>query len=342
MRRFAAGRCVDDLYVCRNTQIGAYMIKKEEFYFDSRDNMTKLHAIRWIPPQKPVAILQIVHGMAEYIDRYEEFATDMAKRGFLVVGNDHLGHGQSVPTGGTEGYFCENDPATVVVRDVHRLKKMTQSLYHGVPYFIMGHSMGSFITRNYLCKYGSGIDGAIILGTGMQPKSVLMASKAATAVQKAFCGSKHVSRFLDKNVFGNYNKRIENARTSVDWLTKDAGKIDAYLEDPRCGFVFTVNGFQTLFELIWRLYKKENLANMPKALPVMFAAGTDDPVGGYFKGVQKAVDSFIQAGMQDVTVKKYETDRHELLNETDREQIIEDIYQWIMKKVDAGEGNAKK
>lgn len=309
------------------------MIKKEELYFDSRDNVTKIHAIRWIPEQKPIAVLQIVHGMAEYVDRYDEFASRMADRGFLVVGDDHLGHGQSVPTGGTYGYFCENDPATVVVRDVHRLKKMTQKTYPGVPYFIMGHSMGSFITRNYLCKYGSGINGAIIMGTGMQPKSVLIASKTVAAIQKTFLGSKHVSHFIDKNAFGSYNKKIQNARTAVDWLTKDAGRVDAYIEDPRCGFVFTVNGFQTLFELIWRLYKKENLESMPKDLPILFASGTDDPVGDYFIGVQRAIDSFKEVGMKDISVKKYETDRHELLNETDREQISEDIYNWLMQKV---------
>lgn len=312
------------------------MIKKEELYFDSRDNVTKLHAIRWIPEEKPTAVLQIVHGMAEYVNRYDEFAVQMAGRGILVVGDDHLGHGQSVPTGGTYGYFCENDPATVVVRDVHRLKKMTQNLYPGVPYFIMGHSMGSFITRNYLCKYGSGIDGAVILGTGMQPKSVLAVSKAVAAIQKALYGSKHVSHFIDKNAFGKYNKRIKDAKTAADWLTKDADRVEAYLKDSSCGFVFTVNGFQTLFELIWRLYKKENLENMPKDLPILFASGTDDPVGDYFEGVQRAIESFKVVGMKDITVKKYETDRHELLNETDRDTVTQDIYNWLMQKVNAG------
>ena len=317
------------------------MIKKEELYFDSRDNATKLHAIRWIPEQKPIAVLQIVHGMAEYAGRYDEFASKMAERGILVVGNDHLGHGQSVPTGGTYGYFCENDPATVVVRDVHRLKKLTQKLYPGIPYFIMGHSMGSFITRNYLCKYGSGIDGAVIMGTGMQPKAVLVVSKAVAAIQKVVCGSKYLSYFIDKTAFGGYNKRIEDARTASDWLSKDVDRVNAYIEDESCGFVFTVNGFQTLFELIWRLYKKENLEHMPKDLPILFASGTDDPVGEYFKGVQRAIDSFKAVGMKDITVKKYETDRHELLNETDRVQVSEDIYNWLMQKINMGADHAE-
>lgn len=318
------------------------MIKKEEFYFDSRDGVTKLHAVRWIPEEKPRAVLQIVHGMAEYVERYDEFAGKMAERGFLVVGDDHLGHGKSVPEGGTFGYFCENDPATVVVRDEHRLKKMTQETYPGIPYFIMGHSMGSFITRNYLCKYGTGIDGAIIMGTGMQSRALLCFSKAVAAVIKPLFGSGYVSRLLDWGGFGQYNRRIAKPKTKVDWLSKDEERVAAYIADPLCGFRFTVNGFQTLFELIWRLHDKENLSHMPKSLPVLFISGSDDPVGNYFKGVQKAVNSFIDVGMQDVTVRKCESGRHELLNEPEREQVTEDIYGWLSRKLAALEENGEK
>lgn len=318
------------------------MIKKEELYFDSRDGVTKLHAVRWIPEEKPRAVLQIVHGMAEYVERYDEFARKMAEHGFLVVGDDHLGHGKSVPEGGTFGYFCENDPATVVVRDEHRLKKMTQEAYPGIPYFIMGHSMGSFITRNYLCKYGTGIDGAIIMGTGMQSRALLCFSKAVAAVLKPLFGSKYVSILLDWGGFGQYNRRIAKPKTKVDWLSKDEERVTAYIADPLCGFRFTVNGFQTLFELIWRLYNKENLLHMPKSLPVLFISGSDDPVGNYFKGVQKAVNSFIDVGMQDVTVRKCESGRHELLNEPEREQVTEDIYGWLSRKLAALEENGEK
>lgn len=311
------------------------MIKKEEFYFDSRDGINKIHAVYWIPEEEPKAVLQIVHGMAEYVERYNEFAVKMAKKGFLVTGEDHLGHGKTVPDGGIYGYFCENDPATVVVRDVHRLKKLTQEKYPGIPYFLMGHSMGSFITRNYLCKYGSGIDGAVIMGTGMQSKPLLVLSKTVAAIQKIFCGSKHVSELIDKGGFGNYNKRISNPRTSVDWLSREESRVDGYIEDEKCGFVFTVNGFQTLFELIWRLHKKENLAAMPKELPILFASGTGDPVGDYFEGVERAIQSFKEVGMKDITVKKYEDGRHELLNETNREQIGDDIWQWLEGKLTA-------
>ena len=307
------------------------MVKREEMYFDSRDNINKIHAIQSTPEsRKPVCIVQIIHGMAEYIERYDEFARFLGERGILVVGEDHLGHGKSVPEGGVYGYFCERDAATVVVRDSHRLKKMTQEKYPGVPYIILGHSMGSFILRNYLCRYGTGIQAAVVVGTGMQSLGKVWAGKTLLAVQKVFCGSKHPSRLMDVLSFGNYNKRVKDAKTPMDWLTKDEKIRSAYLADPMCGFIFTVNGFQTLMELVNRVHKTENLEKMPKELPVLFTAGAADPVGDYGEGVKRAYQSFVDIGMKNVGIKLYEDDRHELLNETDRAVVYEDIYQWMM------------
>lgn len=307
-------------------------MKKEEFYFDSRDNDTKLHAVRWMPDSENVAgIVQIVHGMAEYVERYEELAAYLTDRNFVVTGEDHLGHGKSVPEGGQQGYFCEQDPATVVVRDVHRLKKMTQELYPGVPYFILGHSMGSFITRNYICRYGTGIDGALILGTGMQSAGLLLASKTVAAIEGAFRGQRHVSRMMDKAAFGAYNRRIAEKRTDYDWLSRDAERVDAYIADPDCGFVFTVNGFKTLFELISRAKKPENLRKIPAELSIFMASGEEDPVGNYGKGVEKAYRSLQGVGVRDLTLKLYPEDRHELMNEPDREQVMADIAEWLTK-----------
>ena len=307
-------------------------MKKEEFYFDSRDNDTKLHAVRWMPDSENVAgIVQIVHGMAEYVERYEELAAYLTDRNFVVTGEDHLGHGKSVPEGGQQGYFCKQDPATVVVRDVHRLKKMTQELYPGVPYFILGHSMGSFITRNYICRYGTGIDGALILGTGMQSAGLLLASKTVAAIEGAFRGQRHVSRMMDKAAFGAYNRRIAEKRTDYDWLSRDEERVDAYIADPDCGFVFTVNGFKTLFELISRAKKPENLRKIPAELPIFMASGAEDPVGNYGKGVEKAYRSLQGVGVRDLTLKLYPEDRHELMNEPDREQVMADIAEWLTK-----------
>ena len=301
---------------------------------DSRDGENRIHAVRYTPDDGNVrGIVQIVHGMAEYVERYENLAEFLTKRGILVTGEDHLGHGKSVSEGGSFGYFCEQDPATVVVRDVHRLKKITEEQYPQVPYIILGHSMGSFIARNYLCRYGSGIDGAVIVGTGMQSAGLIFASKAMAGIQKLFCGSKHVSHFIDKAAFGGYNKRIDSPRTSSDWLSRNTENVDRYIEDELCGFTFTVNGFQTLFELIRRLQKQENLEKVPQNLPILMVSGAEDPVGDYGKGVHKACDSLKRAGVKNITVKLYENDRHELLNEDDAEVAMEDIWQWICKEI---------
>lgn len=310
------------------------MIRKEEFYFDSRDRKNKIHAVKWIPDvEKPVCIFQIVHGMAEHIERYDEFAGFLAEKGILVVGEDHLGHGRSVPEGGTYGYFCEEDAAGVLVRDVHRLKKIMQEQYPGILYLIMGHSMGSFITRNYLFNYGSGIDGAVIVGTGMQSKFTLMAARTVTAVQKMFCGSRHIGKFIDRASFGKFNDRFQPARTTVDWLSRNEENVDRYLADPMCGFVFTLNGFAALFKLIHNCYDTGKLEKMPKQLPILLIAGAEDPVGNYGKSVEKVYHSYLEHGMRNVQMKLYEKDRHELLNETDREQVYGDIYRWILRNI---------
>lgn len=309
------------------------MVKKEEFTFDSRDGQSKIHAVRWVPEGKVVCILQIVHGMAEYIERYEELAQYLGERGVLVTGDDHLGHGKSVAENGVYGYFCEQDPATVIVRDVHRLKKLTQEEYPGVPYVILGHSMGSFILRNYLFRYGTGIQGAIVCGTGSQPQALVKFSRMVVALQGAFLGQKHVDKMMDKMAFGSYNKRIENPRTAFDWLCTDESVVDAYVKDKLCGFIFTVNGFRTLFTLLDRLNQEENINAMPKTLPIHFISGDMDPVGNYGKGVRKAYADFEKAGMERISLKLYPGGRHELLNETNRKQVYEDLYPWIMERV---------
>ena len=308
---------------------------KEEFYYDSRDGVSKLHAVRYVPDgdEEIRCVVQIVHGMAEYVERYEAFAEYLTARGYVVTGEDHMGHGKSVGKDGKLGYFCEQDPATVLVRDVHRLKKATQELYPNVPYIILGHSMGSFIVRNYMFRYGTGVTAAIIMGTGMTPKNVLNLSKIVTGVQKTFLGPKHVSEFINKLAFGKFNAEINNPRTQFDWLTRDDKSVDKYIADPLCGFTFTVNGFSTLFELIMRLHRQENLERVPKDIPLFIVSGTADPVGDYGKGVRKTYDSLRAVGLENIQMKLYEGGRHELLNETNRGAVAEDIYNWIEESV---------
>ena len=304
-------------------------MRKEEFTIDSRDGIHKLYSVKYVPEGQPRAIVQIVHGMAEHIGRYEDFAKFLTEQGFLVTGEDHLGHGQSVPDGDTYGYFCSMDPATVVVRDVHRLKKTIQGQYPGVPYIILGHSMGSYILRNYLFRYGTGIQGAIIMGTGMEKPVEVGFVRCLSKCIEMIYGEKHLSPTLNKLVGGKYNAKITNPRTESDWLTKDEEIVNHYRIDPLCGFPFTVNGYRCLFELVNRLFKADNLSKLPADLPVLMVSGTEDPVGAYGVGVKKAYESITGAGMKKVELKLYEGDRHEILNELDRAKVYEDIAAWL-------------
>ena len=310
------------------------MVQKEEFYYDSRDHQSKIHAVKWIPDAtKPVCIFQIIHGMEEHIERYNEFAGFLAGKGILVVGEDHLGHGKSVTDGTPYGYFCKEDAANIVIRDVHRLKKIVQEQYPDVPYLILGHSMGSFILRNYICRYGSGIDGAVIVGTGMQSKATLFIANTLASIQQLFMGPKHISKFMERLAFGTYNKKFEPIRTRYDWLSANQENVDSYIKDPMCGFTFTLNGFSTLFKLVRGCYDQEKIEKIPKHLSILILSGADDPVGDYGRGVEKTYKSYLDHGLLNVQMKLYDNDRHELLNETDRELAFGDIYRWILQRI---------
>ncbi len=305
------------------------MARIEHFEFDSHAPGRKIHAVRWFPEGQPKAILQITHGMVEYIERYQDFAQWLAQRGFLVTGHDHLGHGNSIRTKDDYGYFADEDANGTVLADVHRLTKITKEAYPGLPYFLLGHSMGSFYARQYLCRYGEELDGAIIMGTGSQPRMLVRAGKLLTTLVAAMKGWHHRSKLVTNVAFGGYNKRFEPVRTPKDWLTRDEAVVDAYLADERSSFVFTLNAYHAMFTGIDRLYDKKLLARLPKDLPVFFVAGEEDPVGDYGKAIHRVAGMFRQIGMKRVNVKLYPKDRHEILNEVDRQTVYEDILRWM-------------
>lgn len=304
---------------------------KREFYYDSADGKTRIHAVEWIPKNAPCCVLQIVHGMAEYVDRYDRLAVSLAEKGILVTGNDHLGHGKSVAEGMPYGFFCSENAPDRVVEDVHSLRRRIQEEYPNIPYLLMGHSMGSFILRNYLCVFAQGLSGAIIMGTGMQPQKLLRFSQGLVRVLTLLQGEKHKSGLVNALAFGSYNRRISHPVSSMDWLSRDAAEVAKYNKDPLCGFTFTLGGFATLFGLIDRLHEKARLKGMPKELPILFMAGREDPVGDYGKAVEGVYQSFRKMGMKKVALKLYENDRHELVNEADRELVWKDICEWVLR-----------
>lgn len=307
-------------------------MRKEEFYYDSFCNTNKIHAIKWVPEGTPLCVVQIVHGMAEYVERYEGLATFLTDRNIIVVGADHLGHGLSMGEN-PSGYFCEKDPAKVLVEDVRILKNIIRKEYTDIPYIMFGHSMGSFITRNFIHTYSSEIDGVILSGTGMLPKVLLTAMKVLVNVLILAKGSRYKSAFADKIAFGSYLDRIDNPQTPFDWLSTDGEKVKEYLEDSLCGFTFTLNGFKGLAGLMSGLYDRDKIAAIEKDFPMHFIYGDQDPVGDYGKSAYKSSHVYTDAGMNRVTVKVYQGKRHELLHEDIRENVMEDIYAWINKEV---------
>ena len=314
------------------------MVRKEELTYKSRDRQSMIHAIKWIPEGQPVALLQIIHGMQEYIDRYDEFARFLAEKGILVMGNDHLGHGGSVTgnSNATYGFFCKDDPATVLVRDAHRLKKMVQEEYPGVPVFILGHSFGSFVAREYITRYGTGIQGAIIQGTAFMPAGTVKSLANLVNVMQVFSGTKSRSSMINNMAFKGYLKKIPNPRTKFDWLSHNEESIDKYIADPADNFVFTLNGFGTMAELLKRVQDIDKMDDIPKNLPILITAGKEDPVGNYGEAPEKLYDIYKnQLQIKNVELKLYDGMRHELQQEIGREQVFADQYEWLKKVIDS-------
>ena len=309
------------------------MIKKQNFYFKSSNKETRVHGICWIPEDVKVrAVLQIVHGMVEYVDRYDDFARFLGAQGIVVVGDDHLGHGDSVASQEDWGYLGDNG-FECIVNDVRKIQKQFKKRFPGVPYYVLGHSMGSFLTRYFLIKYGREVDGAIIMGTGYYSVPIAVFGKVLTQAVAAVKGWRYRSALVNKLAFGSYNKGFAPARTDFDWLSRDEATVDAYVGEPRCQFIFTLNAYHEMFKGLEFIAKKSNLKKMPKQLPVLFVSGGEDPVGNSGQGVQKAYDMFVLAGMDNMDITFYEGARHEILNETNRQEVYDDLYDWLNKEI---------
>ena len=296
-----------------------------------------LNVLLCLPEGRPRAVLQMTHGMVEYISRYEQLACWLADRGVAAVGHDHLGHGGSVVSREEYGYFGRPDGNRLLLDDIHRVTRWAKALpeLEGLPWFLLGHSMGSFYARQYLCEYGGELQGAILMGTGWQPRAAARAGRALCHLLAAFHGWRYRSKLVDSMAFGGYNRSFRPARTSKDWLNRDEKEVDRYLSEERCSFRFTLNGYDSLFTALERLCDKELLARAPKDLPVLFLSGDDDPVGDRGRGVQKAAQSLRDAGMRRVEVKLYSGARHELLVELNRQEVFADIGSFIQNHIQA-------
>ena len=310
------------------------MTNLSEFTFLSSDKRTQLHGMLWDVQEVPVrAVLQICHGVAEHIARYDKFARALNERGIVVAGHDHLGHGRSLPEGDTPVYFGEGNTWDTVVDDIYVLHQRLRQRYPDVPLCIMGHSMGSFLTRTYLIRYPGTVKAAVIMGTGWQSRAAVNGGLALANAIAAVSGESTTSDVVTELAFGSYNKLFAPNRTKVDWLSADEENVDAYIADPMCGADATVGLFRQMLHGIRFNQRMSHLRRMDREVPVLFVSGDKDPVGGCGKGVVQTYEAFKVAGMRDCTLKLYPELRHEILNERAYAgEITEDIASWLLRK----------
>ena len=297
---------------------------------------TKLHVVFWEPEGEIRAVLQISHGMKEYAERYEELATYLCYRGILVVGHDHIGHGKSVDSLDERGYFrlaAGKNGAETAVTDMHRVNGLVRKQYPDVPFFFLGHSMGSFFVRQYLSEYEEKIDGVILSGTTWMPAAGIKGGYALLKLMELKCGDKYKSDWLGELFNRVNNAKIPNPRTQYDWLTTDVKKTDEYLRDQNCNYFFSVNGYRTLLNSLEAIQKKENIEKIPKDIPILYLSGSEDPIGNYGKGVKEVYRRYKKAGLKRMKLCLYEGSRHEPINEIDRFSVFGEIYCWIKKRV---------
>lgn len=303
----------------------------ENITYLSSNGVNQIHACIWLPEGTPKGVVQIIHGMSEYAARYGEFAHFLAKNGYAVCAEDHLGHGESVLSVDDLGYFDKNHDYKTVLADIHALHQNMQKRYPGIPYFVLGHSMGSFFCRNYIALYGSSLNGAVIMGTGFKSGALMATAKFLTRLNAMFCGWRNRSKFIYGVAFGSYNKRFKADGDANSWLSRNAKNVVKYNADPLCGTYFTDNGYYVLFSVIQAACKANTIKAVSSSLPVYFVSGAEDPVGDYGKGVQKAYDKFKKAGVEKAEIKLYQGDRHEILNEDDKDAVMGDLLSFFDK-----------
>ena len=303
----------------------------QEFTFLSSDGRTQLHGAQWTPADRePIAVLQIAHGVAEHILRYDDFARYLNDRGILVAGHDHLGHGKSLPEGGTPVYFGDRATWETVVDDIHLLHDRLREQYPDLPILLMGHSMGSFLSRSYLIRYPGTVDAAIIMGTGWQPEMTIRGGLLLAGILSGLKGPDAVSKMVTNMAFGAYNKAFgDKPRTPNDWLSADTDNVDRYMADPLCGADATVGLFRQMLRGLRFNQTPGNIDRMDKNAPILLIAGQDDPVGDMGKGVRRAYRSFRRSGVRDVEIRLYQGLRHEILQETGREKVYADVAHWL-------------
>lgn len=303
----------------------------------SSDGHSWLRILLWLPNPAYTrrGVVQLVHGMAEHIERYDEFARFLAGLGYVVFGHDHIGHGKSVSSMDDLGNLPLDGGKKILVDDVDLVRKAAlkaSGKTEDLPVFVFGHSMGSFVVRSYITHYPQGLTGAVLCGTGNQARALSLAGRTVARTIGRLRGEDYHSRFVDSLVIGAFSSSIEDARTDCDWISTDPSVVDAYIADPLSGAMFSVGGYATLTDLTAEVVRKASAAQVPKDLPLLFIAGAEDPVGNGGEDVKAAAQLYRDAGVADVRTIIYPNMRHEILNEPRRQDVFNDVESWFTER----------
>lgn len=300
-------------------------MQSSDFTLTTADG-TEVFVHRWVPDGAVKAVVQIAHGMAEHSARYARFAQRLTDHGYAVYANDHRGHGK---TSGRRGLFAEHDGWSRVVDDLATVTRRAKEEQPGKPVFLLGHSMGSFLARTYAAEHGSELAGLVLTGTAGSPGALGRVGVAVASIQARLQGHAHPSGLMNSLSFGQYNNAFKPTRTDFDWLSRDPVEVDKYVDDPDCGFVFTAGGYRDLLSGLAAVNTDRVVMRVPKHLPVHLASGDQDPVGDKGKGVTAVAEQLRRAGVHDVTLTLWPGGRHEILNETNRDEVEQEIVDWL-------------
>jgi alpha-beta hydrolase superfamily lysophospholipase len=305
---------------------------KAAHYSHTASDGTPIFVRHWQPSGAAKALLLLAHGKSEHGARYERFAEALTKAGYEVWAPDHRGHGQTAEATGL-GYFADREGFRLVIEDLHEIRLEAAAGHPELPFFFFGHSMGSFLGQGYIALHGEGLAGAVLCGTaGPMPGGLILAGKLVAALGCLFKGRRAKAPLAEKMSFGAYNDAFKPNRTAFDWLSRDEAEVDKYVADPLCGFDCSYGFFDDLLKGLAFIQDPATKARIPAGLPVLMIAGARDPVGGATGSVDVLATSYRDRGMTDVELKLYPEARHEILNETNRDEVTADVLGWLEKR----------
>ena len=300
-----------------------------EITFPSSDGKNTVFGEIYMPKIRTAkAVIQLSHGMIDYVTRYEGLADFLAANGYILAGNHHLGHGKTAASESDFGFFSSSDGVTLLLKDLHSMNRKLRELFPALPVIMLGHSMGSFLARLYAVRYPHSIVGLIIHGTS-GPNGLLPLGKLIARCVRLFKGEKHRSNLVSALAFGSYNKHYPKSEGKAAWLTRDVARVADRESDPYTSFNFTTGGYIDLFEMIGRCNSSSWFSSYPKDMPTLVVSGDDDPVGNYGKGPAYVYKKLLIERCSNVSLKLYSGARHELFNETNRDEVFADLLAWL-------------